>query len=93
MEYSDNMTTPLFIAKFKDGPYFENSDNFYQLLDIVKRTSSDCEFHELAGSHHSHLNNPENLSELINNFLSRHYKNERSAEGIAIDTVGYQKNS
>lgn len=87
MRYSHNMKTPMFITKFKNGPYFENPNNFYQLLDLVNRTSSDCEFHELEGSHHSHLNHPENISELINEFISRHHIIDGSAKGITKDIV------
>lgn len=93
MRCSRNMTTPIFIAKFKNGPYFEDKKHFYELLDLVKKTSSDCEFHQLDGTHHLHLNHPEDVAGLINKFISKHYQKGSNNEDIWDDILIDKKRS
>lgn len=81
------MEAPIFIAKAKKGSYYEVKENFYQVLDVLKRTSVDCDFHYVEGTHHMHLNNPEDVAELLVNFIRRHNTEDRSIGGITDEII------
>lgn len=81
------MTSPILIAKAKGGSYYEVKQNFYEVLDVLKQTSRDCDFNYVEGSHHVHLNNPENLANMINNFINRHNTEDRSLGGIREEII------
>lgn len=80
LHYTEKITIPVFITKSSTS--FESKENFYSVVDILKRTSKDCEFHYVEGTHHQHLNNPENINELLNDFIRRHTTEDRSIGGI-----------
>jgi hypothetical protein len=40
-------------------------DSYLHTLDLMQQ----CEYHVVDGTHHLHLNNPENVAPLINKFL------------------------
>jgi pimeloyl-ACP methyl ester carboxylesterase len=73
---------PVFIGKAIGGSYYEVKQNFYEVLDILKESSVDCQYHRLEGSHHIHLNNPEVLADLIQKFIDKHDSADRSVGGI-----------
>jgi hypothetical protein len=43
----------------------KTEDVYLQTLDLMQQ----CEYHVVDGSHHVHLNNPQNVAPLINKFL------------------------
>ncbi|KAL1491036.1 hypothetical protein ABEB36_011693 [Hypothenemus hampei] len=73
VENAQKVTCPLFISKCKDASYYEDKQNFYETLDVLKRSSADCDFHYINGSHHVHLNSPEELALLLSKFLEKYY--------------------
>lgn len=87
IEYAQYITAPIFIAKAKGGSYYEVKENFYEVLDVLKRTSTDCYFNYVEGTHHVHLNNPENVAELMVNFIRRHNIEDRSIGGIRKEII------
>lgn len=87
VEYAQNITCPILIAKAKQGSYYELKQNFYEVLDVVKRSSKDCAFHYVEGTHHVHLNNPENVSGLINEFMEKHDIEDRSKGGAKDELI------
>lgn len=46
-------------------------------MDVLKRVSTDCCLRYIDGTHHFHLNTPELVAGLINDFIARN----RLAEG------------
>lgn len=74
------MKTPIFIAKFLSGSYFEAKEYFDEFLEVLKITNNDCDFHLVEGTHHAHLNNPEDFAELIVNFINKYYKEDRKIQ-------------
>lgn len=87
IEYAQYMKSPIFIAKAKRASYYEVKENFYEVLDVLKRTSSDCDFHYVDGTHHMHLNNPEHLAHLIVDFIRRNNVEDRSIGGITDEII------
>lgn len=77
-----HMSCPIFIAKASQSPYYEVKDNFYQVLDVLKEASANLEYYKLEGTHHLHLNNPEELSTLLNAFIRKHNVEDRTAGGL-----------
>lgn len=86
-EYAQYMVCPIFIAKAKGGSYYEAKENFYEVLDVLKRSSLDCDFHYVEGSHHVHLNNPEVVGPLIKQFIQTHNIEDRSIGGIKDEII------
>ncbi|XP_030746811.1 probable serine hydrolase [Sitophilus oryzae] len=84
-----NMKCPIFVAKAKGSHYFEQKENFYEVLDVLKKNIADFEFNYIEGTHNVHLNNPEaELSSLIDTFISKHNLIDRSVStGIKEDIV------
>jgi hypothetical protein len=44
----------------------KREDVYLRTLDLMQH----CEHHDVDGSHHLHLNNPESVAPLINKFLN-----------------------
>lgn len=87
IHYAQFLTSPIFIAKAKGGSYYEAKENFYQVLDVLKRTSVDCDFHHVEGTHHMHLNNPQDVAGLLMDFIRRHNTEDRSIGGIINEII------
>ncbi|XP_023029672.2 probable serine hydrolase [Leptinotarsa decemlineata] len=87
VEYAHHMKMPMLLVKSTESSYYEPKENVYQVLDILKRTSIDFDFHYVPGTHHVHLNNPENVADLMQNFIRRHNIEDRSIGGIKDDII------
>ncbi|XP_031844621.1 putative serine hydrolase [Nomia melanderi] len=53
-----------------NGLKYDNPNAYHQILDQIKVGSKRFEYHEVEGTHHVHLNNPERIAPIINKFLS-----------------------
>ncbi|KAL3274259.1 hypothetical protein HHI36_015668 [Cryptolaemus montrouzieri] len=51
---------------------------------MVRKASRDCEFHKVGGTHHVHLNEPDKVGKLVNNFLEKHHKFEKGLEKTSL---------
>lgn len=72
LEGARRVTTPILMIKFTGSGYFEDKSEFYKLLSVLQDTSKDGQYHYIEGSHHTHLNNPERICDLINTFILKH---------------------
>ncbi|XP_060527989.1 probable serine hydrolase isoform X2 [Cylas formicarius] len=82
VEFAQNIKCPIFVIKARGGSYYEAKENFYEVLDVLKRSSVDCDFHYIEGTHHAHLNNPnDELAQLFRNFIQKHYYSEDRSIG------------
>ncbi|XP_014237062.1 probable serine hydrolase isoform X2 [Trichogramma pretiosum] len=52
------------------GMVFDQPENYHKVLDVIKETARKFEYHEVEGTHHVHLNNPERVAPIINQFIS-----------------------
>ncbi|XP_050310302.1 probable serine hydrolase [Anthonomus grandis grandis] len=87
VEQAQHITCPIFISKCKEGSYYEVKNNFYEVLDVLKRSSSDCDFHYVEGTHHVHLNAPDEVAGLLNKFILRHNTEDRTIGGLKDEMV------
>ncbi|CAH2003462.1 unnamed protein product [Acanthoscelides obtectus] len=82
IEHAQYMTSPICIIKAKGSSYYEIKENFYTVLDVLKRTSRDCDFQYVEGTHHVHLNYPERVAGIVNSFIERHNVADRASGGM-----------
>ncbi|KAH1000145.1 hypothetical protein HUJ04_000072 [Dendroctonus ponderosae] len=66
-----HITCPIFVSKSTEGGYYEKKEHFYQVMDVLKRSSAHYDFHYVEGTHHAHLNQPEGLAAPLREFLAR----------------------
>lgn len=52
------------------GMTFEAADHYQKVLDKIKEKARVFEYHEVQGTHHVHLNNPERIAPIVKNFLN-----------------------
>ncbi|XP_012176064.1 probable serine hydrolase isoform X2 [Bombus terrestris] len=52
------------------GMKFDNPESYEKILDEIKLGAKRFEYHKVEGTHHVHLNNPERIAPIINNFIS-----------------------
>lgn len=52
------------------GMNFEQPDHYHKVLDKIKEKAKKFEYHEVNGTHHVHLNNPERIAPIIKNFIN-----------------------
>ncbi|CAK9812560.1 Probable serine hydrolase [Anthophora quadrimaculata] len=52
------------------GMKFEIPESYDKVLELIKTGAEKFEYHEVEGTHHVHLNNPERVAPIINNFIS-----------------------
>lgn len=70
LELASRVKCEVLNIKFKKGPYYEKKEYYQQTLDIVRQSAKRLEYHEVEGTHHGHLNNPENVANIVENFLT-----------------------
>jgi pimeloyl-ACP methyl ester carboxylesterase len=71
LELASRIKCEVLNIKFKNGPYYEKREFYEQTLKTVESSAKCLEYHEVEGTHHAHLNNPENVADIVINFLKR----------------------
>lgn len=69
------MTMPILIIKVLTFPYIGKPEYHYEVLDILRKVSRDCQYNEIGEpyKHHVHLNNPEVVKDWIGDFINTHH--------------------
>lgn len=70
MELAKRIKCRYLNIKSVPGRTMDNWATYKQILDIIQQNSEDFKFHRVDGNHHVHLNEPEKIAPLINEFLS-----------------------
>lgn len=70
-EMAKRITCPYLFVKAKGSTYFENKEYYFDTLSYMKENPR-FELAHVEGSHHFHLNHPENVSEIINTFICKY---------------------
>lgn len=71
--FARRMMTPTLFMKTKD-PRFGGDEFSTEIRNLIMENNSNFEFHYIDGTHHTHLNNPEIVAPLVNDFLKRYHK-------------------
>lgn len=56
------------------GMKFEQPEHYHIVLDKIKQQARKFEYHEVEGTHHVHLNEPEKIVPIITNFILQNLK-------------------
>ncbi|XP_049824089.1 probable serine hydrolase isoform X3 [Aethina tumida] len=78
VEYAAHVTCPLLFFKASSSGYFEKKENPLEVFETILKVSPNCHYKEVEGKHHVHLNNPERLNGMINEFIKKYNKVDRS---------------
>lgn len=70
VEMARRINCPHLFIKALQGPYYEKKEYYDQVLAIVKQNPK-FEYHEVEGTHHVHLNEPEKVTKIVNSFINK----------------------
>lgn len=84
--YVKRLKSPLFLAKAVSANPIKRNEQFYDVLPILQENNQDLDFHIVEGTHHVHLNNPEQLADILNKFIRKHSAGDRTCGQISKDT-------
>lgn len=62
--------TPYMLIRSSNPLYVNDDSN--EVIEILRQNSNHFEIHQLNGTHHLHLNNPEEVAALVNPFILKH---------------------
>lgn len=71
-ECAKNIKCPVLSMRSEEGFLHGTTGEVFMATNDVIKNNNYLEHHEVKGSHHAHLNNPENLAPIINNFLKNY---------------------
>ncbi|XP_013783557.2 serine hydrolase-like protein [Limulus polyphemus] len=72
----ENLNCELLIIKAKERFFYEDPVEIKEILDMYARNCKHFQYHEVEGTHFVHLNNPERVAPLINEFISKQSLNK-----------------
>lgn len=69
LEYASRIKCAYLNIRAVPGMKVEEPENYQKVLDNIKLGARKFEYHEVKGTHHVHLNEPEKIAPIIINFL------------------------
>lgn len=78
LEASSRVKFPILLAMCDHSPFFKHRKQADECLQIVEKNSCDYEFHIVNGTHHAHLNKPEEVSKILYPFIEKYGKEDRT---------------
>ena len=69
-EFASRIHCPHLIIKAESGPTYEPAELGQEVVNIMRQNNPNFVFATVPGSHHVHLNEPEKLWPIIQNFLN-----------------------
>ncbi|XP_029673456.1 probable serine hydrolase isoform X1 [Formica exsecta] len=69
LEYASCIKCAYLNIRAVPGMKFEQPENYQKVLDNIKLVARKFEYHEVNGTHHVHLSEPEKIAPIIINFL------------------------
>lgn len=69
LEMASRIECEVLNIKSKPGMYYEKPKYYEQTLNIIRKSAKRVVYHEVPGSHHAHLNNPEYFAPHVADFL------------------------
>lgn len=84
--YVKRIKSPLFLAKAVSANSVKHNEQFYDVLPILQENNQDLDFHIVEGTHHVHLNDPEQVAYILNKFIHKHSAGDRTCIQISKET-------
>ncbi|KAF5272133.1 hypothetical protein FQA39_LY01215 [Lamprigera yunnana] len=81
-EGAHKLTCPFLFCKSTRGPYVDDKTQVHDVLEVLTRVNKDFEFHMIDGTHHVHLNRPENVAKLLLPFIEKYNVHNRDKGGL-----------
>lgn len=69
LKYASQIKCAYLNIRAVPGMKFEQPESYQKVLDVIKLGAKKFEYHEVEGTHHVHLNEPEVVAPIINKFL------------------------
>lgn len=69
MEFATRIKCNVMNIRGDPGMLFHNPENYYKVLNKVQETAKNLVRIQVPGTHHLHLNNPENIVKDVREFL------------------------
>jgi len=69
IELASRIKCEVYNIKAKGGIYYEKKSFYQETMDVIRKNAKKMEYFEVEGTHHVHLNTPENVAGLIKNIL------------------------
>lgn len=66
------ISCPLMLIKAKQSPLLSRKEHFDRVLTEIRKNNGHVHFHTVDGMHHVHLNEPDKVEHLINDFLKKY---------------------
>ena len=70
--FAQEIKCPFLLIKADRGPYYENKSRAEEFIELYKNNNKSFEYVEVEGSHHVHLNEPEEVIGPIKDFLTKY---------------------
>ncbi|XP_055910810.1 serine hydrolase-like protein [Eupeodes corollae] len=65
------ISCPHLFIKALQAPYYEKRSNYDEVINVLTKKPT-FEYHQVDGTHHVHLNEPEKLADIINPFINKY---------------------
>jgi pimeloyl-ACP methyl ester carboxylesterase len=69
IELASRIKCEVYNIKAKGGMYYEKKSYYQQTMDVIKKNAKKMEYYEVEGTHHVHLNTPENVVGIIRKII------------------------
>ncbi|XP_046389955.1 probable serine hydrolase [Ischnura elegans] len=69
MTFASSIKCKVLNIKGRPGMSFDKEEYYHKVLSKIKESAEKLEFHEIPGTHHLHLNDPESIASIVINFL------------------------
>lgn len=76
--YLKQIRCPYLYIKTEDLTFEEEPTTFAEALDVFKKHNKQFEMIHVRGTHHAHLNNPEQMADKVSDFVEKHYTEEKN---------------
>lgn len=80
------LTCPTLMIKALRAGFVEKKEYALEVLDKLK-TFKNFEYHEVDGTHHVHLNNPEMVEGIINAFIRKYDVGDRALGNVTVESI------
>lgn len=68
-EFAKRLNCELMLIKASNGPLYEKEEDYDEIIDIYKKKTKKFVYKMVEGTHHVHMNNPEVVAPLIEQFM------------------------
>jgi pimeloyl-ACP methyl ester carboxylesterase len=69
IELASRIKCEVYNIKAKGGMYYEKRSYYQETMDVIKKNAKKMEYYEVEGTHHVHLNTPENVVDIIQKII------------------------